>query len=309
MLDLFARLRGFAFAAALLAMSAAASAQAQPEAADPYADIAAEPAIWAIRDEDTTLYLFGTFHLLPPSLDWRSEAFEAAFAEADLVVFEADVSSPETQAEMAALIPQLGFNPQGVTLSSLLGEETAAELAEVAPTVGLSAEGLEPFRPWLAQLTLAVRQIVSLGFDPQAGVEMVMSEEAAARGADFEYLETAEQQIRFFADMPEDIQIASLRAGLREIERTPQMLDDMVRAWAGGDMDALYTLMTEEMREQTPEVYDAIIVERNAAWIDPIAALMERPGDIMVAVGAAHMPGDYGVVALLEARGLEADRL
>lgn len=310
MTDLFARLRGAAVALALTALAAApAFAQAQPAPADPYADLDAEPALWAIRDEDTTLYLFGTFHILPPSLDWRSEAFDAAFEEAELFVFEADVHSPEAQQRMAALIPQLGFNPPGVTLSSLVGEEAAAMVREIAPSVGVSAQGLEALRPWLAQLTLAVSQIQRLGFDPDSGVESVMLEAAREKGASFDYLETVEQQLRFFADMPEALQIAAFKIGLEDIERTPDMLDGMVRAWATGDMDALYAFMTEEMREQTPEVYEAIIVERNAAWIDPIAALMEQPGEIMVAVGAAHMPGEYGVVALLEARGLEAERL
>ncbi|TRO95710.1 TraB/GumN family protein [Glycocaulis profundi] len=304
-------LKKLAASAAMLAVAFLAAPVMAPSGqahAQDYAAIQADPALWKVEQDGATVWLFGTFHLLPPELDWRTDAVTEAMTDADTVWFEVDAHSPEAQQEMGALIPRLGLNPQGVTLSSLLDDETNALLAEVAPTVGASPAALEPMRPWLAGLMLAVSQIQQLGFDPTAGVEAVLNAEARAAGKDFRYFETPEQQLGFFADLPEDVQVEMLAQGLRDMAELPAQLETMVEGWATGDLSALDAAINSDMRDEAPEVYDAIIVNRNRAWIPDIQAMIAEGGTHFVAVGAGHLVGDDSVIAMLEAEGFEAVR-
>jgi uncharacterized protein len=304
-------LKKFAASAAMLAaafLAAPVMAPAGQAHAQDYAAIEADPALWKVEQDGATVWIFGTFHLLPPELDWRTDPVTGAMTEADTVWFEADVLSPEAQQQMAALMPRLGLNEPGVTLSSLLDDETNALLAEVAPTVGASPAALEPMRPWLASLMLAVAQIQQLGFDPTAGVEAVLNAEAQAAGKDFRYFETAEEQLGFFANLPEDVQVEMLAQGLRDMAELPAQIEAMVAGWATGDLSLLDEAINSDMREDAPEVYDAVIVNRNRAWIPDIQDMIAEGGTHFVAVGAGHLVGDDSVIALLEAEGIQAVR-
>lgn len=299
----------FAAGAAVLAgfLAGAPAALAQAEGAD-YAAIEADPAYWRIADEDSEVYIFGTFHILPQGLDWQTEALMAAVDSADTLYLEADVHSPEAQAQMQSLIPQYGLNPQGVTLSSLLDDETQALLAEVAPTVGAAPASLEPMRPWLVQVLLSVSKIQQMGFDPNAGVEMQLIAHVRDTDTEFGYFETAEEQIGFLSGIPQDVQVKGLAETLREIEDLPQDVDDMVRAWATGDMQVLDDYVNGDMREESPEVYQTVIVQRNRNWLPQIEAVLDGEGVAFIAVGAGHLPGEEGVIELLRAQGHEVVR-
>lgn len=294
--------------AALLTAGLLAGGTFAGHAQTDYAAVDADPAMWTIEDGDTTVHLLGTYHILPSALEWRTEEIDAALEDADTVWFEADVHSTESQQQMQALIPQLGLNPSGTTLSSLLDEDANALLAEVAPMAGATPAALEPMQPWLAALMLAVGQIQALGYDAQSGVETVLRADAVEADKDFGYFETAEQQLRFFADQPMDMQVEWLEQSLEQMEELPEQVSEMTLAWATGDTDALDGMINGSMREESPELYETIIVERNEAWIPQIEAIFDEGGTHLVAVGAGHMTGEQGVVALLEARGYTVER-
>lgn len=273
-----------------------------------YAAIEADPAYWRISDADSEVYIFGTFHILPHELDWQTDALMAAVDAADTVYLEADVHSPEAQARMQTLIPQYGLNPQGVTLSSMLDAETQALLAEVAPALGAAPAALEPMQPWLVQIMLSVAKIQQMGFDPSAGTEMQLIAHLQGRDVAFGYFETAEEQIGFLAGMPREVQVRGLAETLEELEALPQEVDDMVLAWATGDVEALDTYVNGDMREDAPEVYETVIVQRNRNWIPQIEAILDGSGTAFIAVGAGHLPGEEGVIELLRDRGYEVVR-
>ncbi|MEO1040202.1 MAG: TraB/GumN family protein [Pseudomonadota bacterium] len=303
-------LRACALALALAGFTGGAM-HAQPVGAPDasYAEIDADPAIWLLEDEDTRLYLFGTVHLLPATLDWRTEAFQTAFAEADTLWLEADVVSEQAQAQMGALLPRYGFNPAGVTLSSLLSEDAIAVLSAEGPKLGLAPAAMEGLQPWLASVTIAVSQITALGYDPNSGVDQVLARDAAETGMAFAYFETVEDQFSAFASVPLEAQARDMERGLADLQAGPEIINRIVRAWAVGDMDELDAAINVEMREQSPETYQAIMVERNHNWIPHIIAALAEPGVAFMAVGAGHMPGEEGVIALLEAEGYAVSRL
>ncbi|WP_417486808.1 TraB/GumN family protein [Maricaulis sp.] len=293
--------------AALLAGGALLPSTAQAQSGD-YAAIEADPAIWHLSDADSDVYIFGTFHLLPRSLDWRTDELRALIASADALYLEADVHSPESQAAMQPLVMQHGLNSPGVTLSSLLTEAGNAALAEIAPTVGFAPAMLEPMRPWLAQIALAVGQMQALGMDPNSGVEMVLLGMVEGRDIRMGYFETAEQQIGFLAGMPDDVQARAFEQGLEDMAELPTMLDTLVTAWAVGDMETIDSEINASMRGDAPEAYQVMIVQRNENWIPQIAEIMDGEGTVFIAVGAAHLPGENGVIELLRAQGYQVSR-
>jgi uncharacterized protein YbaP (TraB family) len=293
-----------ALGAALLAgVSLAGTASAQTD----YAAIEASPALWSISDADSTVYLFGTVHILPPELTWRTPAVDAALDDAEIVYFEADATSAEAQAQTQVLIPQLGLNEPGVTLSSLISDEAKAHIATIAERLGAPAEILaaqmDPLKPWLANLTLAILQIQAGGYDPASGVEYKLTAAAQEAGKAFGFFETLEEQLRFFADLPMETQIADFEVGVAQMVENPELLSEMVQAWAVGDMATLDRVFNEDMRDSSAELYQTLIVQRNQNWIPQIEAALASDQDAFVAVGAGHMPGESGVIALLEANG------
>lgn len=293
--------------AALLAAGALLSSTAQAQSAD-YASVEADPAIWHLSDADSDVYIFGTFHILPPGLDWRTDELRTLIANADTLFLEADVHSPESQAAMQPLVMQYGLNPSGVTLSSLLSESANAALAEIAPTVGFAPAMLEPMRPWLAQIALAVGQMQAMGLDPSAGVEMVLLGMIEGSDTRMGYFETAEQQIGFLAGMPDDAQARAFEQGLEDMAELPTMLDTLVTAWAVGDMETIDSEINASMRDEAPEAYQVMIVQRNHNWIPQIAEIMDGEGTVFIAVGAAHLPGENGVIELLREQGYQVSR-
>ena len=278
-----------------------------------FAALEADPAIWRIASDGGDVYLFGTVHILPPQLDWRTDAINAALAASDRIYFEADVLSPESQAEMNALIPQLGVNAPGVTLSSLISEEAQANLALMAQRLGAPAGALEtsldPLQPWLAGLTVAILQIQAAGYDPSSGVEYRLKAAGDEAGVSYGYFETVEQQLRFFADMPIESQIADFENGLTQALEDPGLLDRMVQAWATGDTDTLDTVMNESMRDASADLYDVLIVQRNENWIPLIEQILDSGESAFIAVGAGHVTGPQGVISLLQARGHTVERI
>ncbi len=288
-------------------------ANAPNEAADAPGSVAtipedAGPALWRTGDEDTTIYLFGTVHVLPEDLEWRTALIDNAMAEASAVYFETDIDP--NPIEITRIVSALGLYSGGEKLSDRLTPEQRATLAAACDSVGVSFALVDSMKPWMGALTLAERVIVEAGFNPQSGVERTLSPIAKQSGAEIRKLETIEEQLRIFADMPEETQINYLMEGLEEIDEEPTLLHDMVAAWARGDVDTLADIMIQEELADTPEIYEALLVNRNRNWAETLAELTrDEAGTFFVAVGAAHLAGEASVMEMLEDHGISTTRV
>lgn len=293
------------FAGAWILAGAATAQTPAPAAAE-----TATPAMWRVTDADTEVFLLGSFHILPPNLDWRTDPIEKAFAAADIVYFEVDVDAPDARTKTVQTMMTEGFNPAGVTLSNTLEPADAQKLREIATGLGLPFSAIDPMRPWQAFLTLSVQFIIQQGFEPGAGVDSALLAEARALDKDVRFFESIEQQLEFFTGLAPDVEKALLVLTIRDWEHQAQSFDDLFAAWRAGDVDFIDEQMNELMREQAPVVYQRLIAERNAAWAEEIARAMEgESGTIFVAVGAAHLVGpERSVPALLQAKGFEVGR-
>ena len=299
---------GVGLAAAVVApvhaQTAAAAAEAAPAIhAVPRAE-GQGPAMWVVKDADSTLYLFGTVHLLRPTTAWGTDRVDAAFDSADKLVLE--ISNPDDQAAVIPLIQQHGISP-ATPLSSLLNAEELAALDTAAQTLGLSAAQLDPFRPWFAALTLSVAPLAKAGYDPASGVELILKARAEAAGKPVTGFETIDEQIRILAGFPEEDQLDFLRSTLEDFETATVDLDRLVESWAKGDVEAIESIGVQPMRESSEELYQALLVRRNTNWADQIETMLEGSGTAFIAVGSAHLVGDDSVQEILEQRGVEVE--
>ncbi|MGZ8364463.1 MAG: TraB/GumN family protein, partial [Caulobacteraceae bacterium] len=191
----------------------------------------AEPAMWTVKDADSTLYLFGTVHLLRPDRSWMTPKIKAALASCQDLSLEITDGDPVA---MAGLMHKYGVDPTR-RLSASMPAKDWARLTAAAATLGATPQQFEPMRPWFAGLQLTLGAVIKAGYQPDAGVEKILRAEAEARRAPIAGLETAESQIALLAALPEDVQVAFLRQSLDEFEDAAEALDEMADAWEKGD--------------------------------------------------------------------------
>ena len=291
--------------AAVLALPVAAHAQAAPAPATaPVKD--ADPAIWVVKDADTTIYLFGTVHVLKPGLSWFDEAVKTAFDKSDTVVLE--MIEPD-MATMQGLIMKTAMAPAtDPTLTAKLPEATRAPYAAALADLGIPAVALDRFEPWFAAMTLSIAPLQKLGYDPNSGAEKTITNAAKAANKPLVGLETAEEQLGFFDKLPADMQVKFLVNTVDEYKNAGPTLDKMVAQWAAGDPVSLGNTLNEEMRK-TPELAKVVLSDRNARWADWISARMAKPGTVFIAVGAGHLAGSDSVQAYLAKHNLKAERI
>jgi uncharacterized protein len=292
-----------------LAQQAPSEAPAAVEALDPVKvqpvalkDV--DPALWVVKDEDTTIYLFGTVHILKPGLGWFDEGVKEAFDKSDRLVLEM-VEPP--QAETQALFMKMAMDQSGKTLRSKMTEGDRAIYEGALTKIGLPVEGLDPFDPWAAAVTIQVLAMQKKGFDANSGAEKQLSAAAKASNKPIGGVETMEYQLGVFDSMSEAEQIKFLIEGAKVIDDAEATMDRMVNLWAAPDPEGLAKLMNEGMT--SPALYYALLTKRNANWAKWISEQMAKPGTTFMAVGAGHLSGATSVPALLPAYGLSAERV
>ncbi|MBB5711570.1 TraB/GumN family protein [Sphingomonas xinjiangensis] len=264
-----------------------------------------DPALWVVKDADTTIYLFGTVHVLKPGLSWFDEAVKAAFDKSDQLVVE--MVEPD-QATTQQLVQRIAVNPVGPTLTEKLPADKRQAYAAAMADLGIPAAALDRFDPWMAAITLSVAGLPKLGYDPNSGADKVLTAAAIAANKPVLGLETIEQQLGYFDTMPEPLQVKFLVSTLDDYSKTGEILGAMIKTWSAGDPETLGRTMNDELRD-TPEVARILLTERNVHWADWIQKRMAQPGTVFLAVGAGHLAGTDSVQAQLARRKLIATRI
>jgi uncharacterized protein YbaP (TraB family) len=287
-------------AAPVWAQTAKAPAAPSAMAADE-----ADPALWVVKDKDTTIYLFGTIHVLKPGLSWFDDAVRTAFDKSNEVVLEIPMPTPE---EAQAAVMKSAVNVTGPKLSEKLPEAERPAYAKAVADAGLPAGALEQLDPWFAASTLTLVTLQKQGYDPASGAEQAISQAAKAAGKPVTGLETLEQQFGFFDSLSDAAQVTFLTETIKELPTAGTSIDKMVDQWRHGDPDALAATMNEEMTV-SPEVKRVLLTDRNARWAKWIEDRMKRPGTVFVAVGAGHLAGSGSVQDALKRYKLRATRV
>ncbi|WP_422644619.1 TraB/GumN family protein [Zavarzinia sp.] len=276
------------------------------------APLRAEPALWVLHDADSTVYLFGTVHVLRPDTDWLTPRVYDAFEGADRLWLETD-----TAPGFGIALPLLRYGIDWKTaLASRLGPEDTARLSAIVTAAGMAPSTFRHMRPWLVALTLASLPMTGQGFDAAAGADAMFEQLAGGLKKPIRRLETITQQLRIFADLPPDEEMAMLREAIdvlwaaREGKHDKGAdIGDLVDAWMAGDVDRLGAIVRDDGMAASAPLYEALFVRRNREWVKEIKAIMDGAGTDFIAVGAGHLAGDDSVIAGLAALGIVAERL
>jgi len=264
------------------------------------------PALWRVAGPKGSVFLFGSFHLLPPDVKWRTPAVEGALNGAAVVVFETDLAAAQDPQASQALIARYGLLPPGQTLPSVLPGSIRAELERAATDLRIPPPSLAPLRPWLAALTLAVQFAISQGFEPNKGVEQQAIAWAKASGKGLSSLETNESQLKVFADLTREQEIALLAVTLRQVREMPKMLGAMLAAYRKGDLVELERALNVGL-DDFPMLRKRILKDRHEKWLPQIEKMIADGRTHMIIVGAAHLVGPDSVIAMLRARGVKVE--
>ena len=290
-----------AFAPAASLAQETSAAPAAPAAALPDAD----PALWAVRDADTTIYLFGTFHMLD-GRPWFNDEIKTAFDASNELVIEAII--PDNPADLQPLIVRYAVDPQGRRLSQRLTTEENAALGTALTALGVPPAALDPLEPWFVSITLTAVASQRLGIRPENGPEAILRRAAGERSLPVHELEGMEWQLRLFDNMPEEQQLDQLRQAIEHVDEIDDQLAPMLAAWSTGDVDGLVAIINQSAGED-PALHRLLFTERNATWANWIRERMGRPGTVFVAVGGGHLAGPDSVQAVLATHGLTAERV
>lgn len=298
----------------VLGLLASASVLAADTAKAPAAPV---PLLWKVSDKDNAVYLLGSFHLLRPGDYPLSSDADAAFADAERVLFEL---SPEEMRSPALpqLMAQAAIRTDGKTLQQDLDAETWARFEAWGRTnqatlqqMGLSPQMLTVFEPWFIAVTISIVEMTKQGLDPKLGLDNHFMDQALAAGKPTGGLERAQEQIAVLDGMDATEQRQFLAESLQEAEKGAAETQRLHAAWRRGDAEELWNGMVADMRTQYPRLYQRINVDRNDAWVPKIRRILDQPGDddALVVVGALHLLGDDGVVEKLRTRGYQVERI
>jgi uncharacterized protein len=265
----------------------------------------AEPALWQVTGGASTVWLFGSVHLLPEGGFAVDGALEDALGEADRVCMEIDPGAQD-EATTASITLQRAVDPEGRDLFELLGDE-AERVRTAAEEAGVPVEALAAFEPWFAGLTVSVLALQSHGYDVQHGVEQVIQAKAQAGGKPGCGLETLDGQLGMLDALPADLQAEILMQAIEEAGDIESLIEPMLAAWRDGDEAGLEQSLEDDF-EGYPELAEALIYRRNERWADQVAGMLEDDESVLVVVGAMHLVGDRGLPSLLRERGYRVVR-
>ena len=291
-----------------LAAQKTSEATAPAAAARPAAPRFPRPAIWLIEDEDTKIYLFGTVHVFPASLQWRSPALNRIIEEADELVMEtAEASAAEMAGSDEMAMMQLG---KSVPILERVSPAARPALRAALDATSMPMEFFDQLHTWAVAFILTGLQIgQSFGEDGQptalSGAEEVLGQLFRRSKRPISGVETAEEQLGVFATMPQGAQRRFLESTVTGGDADEPEQDLSGEKWAQGDVESI----EREMRSLPPELYEPLLTRRNRNWTAWLVRRMQRPGKVLFAVGAGHLAGADSVQTMLAARGIQARRI
>jgi len=295
-MKLFKRL--FAPLAAFLAVASPAAARAPQQA---------KPALWEVSDADSTLYLFGTIHLLPTGYHWRTPKFDQALNNSNELVVETivDLQHPD---EILAAKRDLGYSAGLPPIEDRVPPAKRPRLRAMIAKTGVPEQYFTSMESWLAAFELLGVQFQQMGLKGEAGPEQLLRTEFQAAKKPIGQLETNAEQLGYFDRLPEKAQRLLLEGAIDEPKSTDTDFSKMLASWSRGDVKAIAVTFNRDL-SGSPDLMNALIKQRNANWTRWIEQRLTKPGTAFVAVGAGHLAGPSSVISLLQKQGYKVRRI
>ena len=255
--------------------------------------------LWKVTSPTATVYLVGSMHILTSKDVYPlPQEVERAFAESSVLAVEADVRNVDQQ-HMIEMVQKYGMYTAGDSLSHHLSKPTADALASFCSNYEFPCATLEPMRPWMAGMLVAVWPIMKAGVDPKNGIDMHFLNEVKTNQRVAE-LESADAQFALLSGQSDEEQDKFLAYSLEGAGKT----QELEKAYLAGDVDAL-------LRDIPPssQLVEHLINERNVRMTEKVTEFLKTKSTSFVVVGAAHVIGEKGVANLLQQQGYKVERI
>jgi uncharacterized protein YbaP (TraB family) len=263
----------------------------------------ADPALWAVKGPTSTVYLFGTLHVLPAGVEWRSPSVNRALNASQEVWTEAD---PPALPYLARLIRRYGLSEHNA-LSDVLPKHYRSRYDMEMSSAGLRALHYDYVKPWLAE-----RLLTDGSLHPRTGkhnVEAELLDYASHHDEARQTFESADNQFAILADLPIEAQIRALEIQLDAYPPNGSEMNTLVHAWMTGDEATLDKMSNQELFATDERYFNDVIVRRNERFAQDIATRLEDGGTAFVALGASHLVGTTSVQSFLRNYGYTATRV
>jgi uncharacterized protein YbaP (TraB family) len=285
-------------------------ARAAPARALPPGYTPPRPLLWKVSDADNDVYLLGSFHALKPSDYPVGPGVDAAFADAELVVFEispAEMASSQLSQDMM----MAAMRDDGSSLQDSLDPALWQRLQSYCSSRGLPVETFQMLEPWFVSLMISISEMGRVGFDPQQGLDQQLIARATREHKRTAGLETAASQIAVLDGMSATEQQQSLSEALDDSEQAETRMNELHDLWRRGDDSGLEALLAGDFKRQYAQLYQRLNVDRNQAWVPQVRRMLDEShsDDALVVVGSMHLLGPDGLVSQLKARGYQVQRL
>jgi len=263
--------------------------------------------VWKASNQQGTIYLVGSVHLLTKDYYPLALALEAAYKDSALLVEEVDMGEMLTSDAQLQMLMR-GMLPPGQTLQQVVSPSTMALVNKTVSDLGVPIEPLQRLKPWMLALTLLGLEWQKTGFDADLGLDKHFYDLAKSDGKPVQGLETVAYQVSRFDEMTMEQQDHLLAESLKELDTEQASITAVADAWKTGDSAAVEKIVLEDLKGD-PMLYQRLLIERNRNWFPKLEALFSRPGRALVVVGAAHLVGPDGLLQMLRAKGYSVDQL
>lgn len=273
----------------------------------------AKAILWRLEKEGIPpSHIFGTVHVSDDRVNNLTPAIQHAIDTSRVVALEIADLSPERMGQGIAKVRQLLDYPHGQSLETLLAPDELAVARAAIQKAGMPVLALAKLRPWVVSMSIALtdceRQRTASGLKP---LDERLGLRAKVRRIHVISLETVEEQLRAMAAVPEADQLALLKASLKLHDRTQDFIETLIRRYLASDLGMIWAIQRELWREQgvteasSGAFLRELVTVRNKRMRD-VAMPYVAKGGTFIAVGALHLPGKQGLVALFQEAGYTA---
>ncbi|HED15939.1 MAG TPA: TraB/GumN family protein [Gammaproteobacteria bacterium] len=258
--------------------------------------------LWKVEKQgQQPSYVFGTMHVGDAEVTTLAPPVQQAFSSARVLLTELKMD----YATIAAVMRNMYYGDER-TLLAITGQELFEQVAERLAALGISRQAALKMRPWAVMSVLGVAQLEDGGASAGQGLDIQLYTDAMRQGKQVEALETADEQLAVFENLPKQAKVDMVRSVVADKQKTRAEFKKIREAYLARDLKRLMEMAVEEANGEYGQFMQAFnregIVERNHRMITRMQKYLDG-GAAFVAVGALHLPGDTGILRLLEQRG------
>jgi uncharacterized protein YbaP (TraB family) len=265
------------------------------------------PALWKVENADSTVYIFGSHHVLKSGTRWVPRAFDTVMDEVDEFVFEVEPTE-ERMPDAQAFIDGSGYLPDGISLRNMLNDETRDSLQVLARRLRIDTDEMDRQRPWLALLTLSSAFYGQRDYSVEYGADVRILSYATWLEKPVRYLETPRQQLEYFAEAMEGAPVEGFEKIITNLHEEPDAIIENIRDWREGDVEAT-AMRLHAFFEHNPEAMRILLDDRNVSWAAQVEEMLSQGKTYFVTVGVGHLGGPGSVIDLLCKKGLNVERI